>query len=62
MLVLNGGHEGVLLAFKVAVVLEEHPRVGLPSLVGVVVPGHLLQTERQPAAFTGAPQCGLEPF
>ena len=65
MLVVNGGHVVVLLAAKVAADLEEHPRINLPSL-GVVVPRHMLQTGRQPATFTrnftGALQCGLEPF
>ena len=62
MLVVNGGHVVVLLAFKVAAVLDEHPRITLLRSLVVVVPRHILQTGRQPATFTGAPQCGVEPF
>ena len=61
MLVVNGGHVVVLLAAKVAAVLEEQPRITLPSR-GVVVPRHILQWQLEPATFTGALQCGLEPF
>jgi hypothetical protein len=61
MLVRNRGHAGVPLAFKVAAVLDEQPRISLRRSLVVVVPRHTLQTGRQPATFTGAPQCGLEP-
>jgi hypothetical protein len=62
MRVVNGGHVAVLLApHEVAAELEERPWINLPSL-GVVVQRHTLQTERQPAAFTGALQHKLEPF
>ena len=61
MLVFNAAHVVVLLAGKVAAVLEEQPRITLPS-PGVVVQRHILQWQLEPATFTGALQCGLEPF
>ena len=61
MLVGNFGHEVVPLALKEAAVLDEHLLIIRRPLV-VVVPRHFLQTGRQPATLTEAPQCGLEPF
>ena len=61
MLVAYEGHAVVHLAFNVAAALDEQPLINLLPLV-VVVQRHILQTARQPATFTGAPQCGLEPF
>ena len=61
MLVVNGVHVVVPHALEVAAVLEEQPRITLLSL-GVVVQRHILQWQLEPATFTGALQCGLEPF